>query len=1161
MTPEELSEAIQHAVASGFRDDLLAKGQARAMIWRDGVLPEGAPRFPRNLSYDLYSYGYTLLLMALRLREQGGDQLLARSAFEHAGEAIEAVISNGPPDDTERGFHRLLAAVAFHLGRYSARAFSLLNVSLDEQNLSPMEQALARLILRSLDRLDRDVFNWLADQALSDATLVDKLGEAVGGQVAQDKGDTYAETLDDILTDNYLRALSMFIFALETGIFELTQQARAALQEGQSVAGEMNLVPQWWCYRVTIHLIDDLWSSSFHSVLPSGILGGNAQAWADLRELFIATLTKRRRAEVELWPSQTEAATRAVDTDDDLVLSLPTSAGKTRIAELCILRCLAAGKRTVYVTPLRALSAQTEGGLTQTFAPLGRSVTALYGSMGASRFDEDALKSRDIVVATPEKLDFALRNDPSLLDDIGLIVLDEGHMIGLGDREVRYEVQIQRLLKRDDADQRRIVCLSAILPDGEQFDDFVAWLRRDKEGGAVKSKWRPTRLRFGEIIWQGDRAWLNLRVGNERPFVPSFLTASIPPIGRRRRPFPGDQREFVLATAWRLMEEGQTVLIYCPQKNSVEPYAKAIVDLHRRGALTSALRADEDRLNTALAVGREWFGADHPILQCLQIGVAIHHGALPTPYRKEVERLLRDGILTITVSSPTLSQGLNLTATSLVISSLHRAGSIIPAPEFKNVAGRAGRAFVDVEGLVVFPIFDRHAHRQRQWEALIHDAAGRQMESGLVHLVFELLSRLNTALGKPDIGEFTDYIVNNAAAWAFPEMDDESEDDRKTALREWTKHLEYLDGAILGLVGDDEADADQIAVALDRLLASSLWSRRLRRHEEAVQRLFEAALASRARQIWNGSTPIQRKAYYLAGIGWSTGQQLDDIAPQANELLIQANGAILNDDSDDALQSMTRLAELVFQITPFIPDKLPEDWRDILCVWLRGQPLTDLHDENGTDTLKFVEDALVYRLPWAIDAVRVRALAHRDSVGDFMFEDFEAGLAGPALETGTLNKSAAILMQAGFTSRLAAIKAVTDTNAAFSNSRDMTRWLESNEVRRLTSTGGWPTPGTVELWRDFIERQKPPESIVWSRQQISRDVVWDAGIVPPGHEQPLRVQRLETGEYGLYSADYDRLGRLASPLPDDATGMLLGRMEADTQNVVNLTYLGPGQLT
>ena len=133
------------------------------------------------------------------------------------------------------------------------------------------------------------------------------------------------------------------------------------------------------------------------------------------------------------------------------------------------------------------------------------------------------------------------------------------------------------------------------------------------------------------------------------PFVPRFLTASVPPIGRRKKPFPKDQRELCLAAAWQLVEDGQSVLIYCPLRKSVEPFAAAIVDLHERGALLSVLTIDPAELATAIAVGEEWFAPNHPMLTCLKLGVAIHHGALPTPYRREVERLLRQGVLKITV--------------------------------------------------------------------------------------------------------------------------------------------------------------------------------------------------------------------------------------------------------------------------------------------------------------------------------------------------------------------------------------------------------------------------------------------------------------------------------------------------------------------------------
>jgi hypothetical protein len=477
---EQIETDIRAAVTPGFRNSLLARGEARSIIWREGILPDDAPNFSALLSYDLLSYGYGLLGLALRLRELHGNADLARVAFEHAAGAIEAVIFKGDRRDRDRGFHHVIAASAYHLGRFSARAYSLLVTHLEDTNVSPIERALAHLILRRLDQLDRDILALRLSGSGTDDNIVaffeDQAARASDGDILPDfDGQTYLlDGVDRALTDTFVAGLAIFLLALERGEGRLVEQARERLRSGLDVCRDLNLVPQWWSYRLAIHLLDDLWSSSFHHLLPQPPHQPHAQEWMRLRELFIAILHSRARAEIELWPSQIEGAARAVDQSDDLVISLPTSGGKTRIAELCILRCLSLGRRVVFVTPLRALSAQTEINLQRTFLPLGKSISTLYGSIGATRFDEDVLRSRDIVVATPEKLDFALRNDPSLIDDVGLVVLDEGHMIGLGEREVRYEVQIQRLLKRSDADRRRIVCLSAILPEGNKIDDFLA---------------------------------------------------------------------------------------------------------------------------------------------------------------------------------------------------------------------------------------------------------------------------------------------------------------------------------------------------------------------------------------------------------------------------------------------------------------------------------------------------------------------------------------------------------------------------------------------------------------------------------------------------------------------------------------------------------------
>ena len=1138
------------------------------MIWRDGILPLDAPAFSPQLSYDLHTYGYALLGLGLRLRETDGEAGQARIAFEQAATALEAVIAKGNREETDRDFHFVMAAASYHLAHLSARAYSLLAILEADDNFSPIERVLALLMGRNMNALRTTVFEYRVSGVGSDEQIAGSIQAHLGGldggaDHARDSDAFLIDNLAVALTDVFFAAMALSLSAVERGERQLLDQALERLRESLEICGEMNLVPHWWVHRVAIHLLSDLWSNTFHERVPMLPTGGEAAEWSDMRELFIASLLRRSRAEVDLWPSQIEAAMRAVDQSDDLVVSLPTSAGKTRIAELCILRCLAAGRRVVFVTPLRALSAQTESTLQQTFGPLGKTVSALYGTIGVSGFDADAIRERDIVVATPEKLDFALRNDPSLLDDVGLLVFDEGHMIGLNEREVRYETQIQRLLRRADAQERRIVCLSAILPDGDQMDDFAAWLRRDRPGGVVKNDWRPTRLRFGEVVWGSRFARLNVRVGEERPWVQRFIVGLtppdfVPPKRRRQRLFPDDQRELCLATAWRLVDEGQTVLIYCPVRRSVEPFAEVIVDLHERGALRSLLKVDANALNTATALGAEWLGPDSAILKCLKLGVALHHGALPTAYRKEVERLLQEGILKVTISSPTLAQGLNLSATALVMYSLHRNRKRIENSEFRNVTGRAGRAYVDMEGIVLFPMFDKVAKRRRDWEELIADAGAREMESGLVQLVIALLVRMHARIGG-DRGQLIEYVVNNAEAWTFPEVASEDPQDRERALAEWERHVATLDTAILSLIGDHDIQDDGIEAALDDVLQSSLWQRRLLRKDEQVQQVLRAGLLSRSKLIWSQSSAAQRRGYFLAGVGLTAGHDLDAIAEEANSLLVNANAALLVGDGEEAIDLITSLAERVFAFNPFTPSTMPENWRELLRWWLLGKPLAELAVGQESKTLHFIEGGLVYRLPWAMEALRVRAGANGDVVGDngVEIEDYDLGLAVPAVETGTMNRSASILIQAGFTSRLAAIKAVTDTRATFTTGRELRAWLNSGAVAARSALPDWPTAETKSMWTKLVDGFMLQNNRTWTDRRYWSSVVWSG--TPPRPGTPVQLHQ-RNGQCLVLAADGLPLGILQAALNPHRRGLIHSTVSAEAGRI-DLVYLGPDDLS
>ncbi|MET7668172.1 DEAD/DEAH box helicase [Micromonospora luteifusca] len=531
------------------------------MIRREGVLPADAPTFSAFLDADLLNYGYALLSTSLGLLETAEDDTtgqltLTREGFIQSSYAIEAATRNATPRP-DLVFHNVVAGAASHLAGYAARAYSLIHASRASGRLTPMEHTLADLLMRDLSAIEQRTRRLRSSAQVSD--------EAMLSAFTAPDVDPDLDVLDDLddaadqvgpvvllLSENYLSAVSAALFAIEIGSRALLETALQDLQLGEQASSDVSAPGPWWVYRLTRHLLEELFDTSLQTTIPQppppGAAADRAGRWRELRETFVASLLARERAEIDLWPSQLHVAHRIFQDSRDLVVALPTSAGKTRIAELAILACLAQGRRTVYVTPLRALSAQTEHVLTRTFTPLGIRVSSLYGSMGTSDVDEDTLRSGEVVVATPEKLDFALRSDPSVLDDVGLIVLDEGHMIGASEREVRYEAQIQRLLRRADAATRRILCLSAVFPSDDDLDDFVAWITDDEPNGLHREGWRPTGQRFGLVEWRDDHARLTITLGPEQSFIPRYFEAK-KPSGRRRKLFPADQREHVIATA------------------------------------------------------------------------------------------------------------------------------------------------------------------------------------------------------------------------------------------------------------------------------------------------------------------------------------------------------------------------------------------------------------------------------------------------------------------------------------------------------------------------------------------------------------------------------------------------------------------------------------
>jgi hypothetical protein len=193
-----------------------------------------------------------------------------------------------------------------------------------------------------------------------------------------------------------------------------------------------------------------------------------------------------------------------------------------------------------------------------------------------------------------------------------------------------------------------------------------------------------------------------------------------------------------------------------------------------------------------------------------------------------------------------------------------------------------------------------------------------------------------------------------------------------------------------------------------------------------------------------------------------------------------------------------------------------------------------------------------------MEALRVRAAANGDVVGVFgmALEDHELGLAVPAVETGTMNRSASILIQAGFNSRLAAIKAVADTAATFTTGAELRAWLRSPGLAAWSAQPGWPTAETRAMWLEFIQEFAPIENRTWARRDYLGNVRWFAAPAPPG--TPVSLYH-RNGLPLVLAPDGHVLGQLQHPLNPNRRGLMRASV---AQNVaqLDLSYLGPDDL-
>ena len=153
----------------------------------------------------------------------------------------------------------------------------------------------------------------------------------------------------------------------------------------------------------------------------------------------------------KLLPVQYLAIKEGLLKGEDLLVVSATGSGKTLVGELAGITQALKGKKFVFLTPLVALANQKYRDFKKKYSKLGLKVAIKVGrnrvkAKGELNLPDSDVSKADIVVATYEGIDYLLRNGNSnSLSNLGVVLIDEIHMIDDEDRGTRLNGLIKRL--------------------------------------------------------------------------------------------------------------------------------------------------------------------------------------------------------------------------------------------------------------------------------------------------------------------------------------------------------------------------------------------------------------------------------------------------------------------------------------------------------------------------------------------------------------------------------------------------------------------------------------------------------------------------------------------------------------------------------------------
>lgn len=385
-------------------------------------------------------------------------------------------------------------------------------------------------------------------------------------------------------------------------------------------------------------------------------------------------------------------AIKALDASNSVLVTAPTSSGKTFVAEYAIEKALEESKHLYYTAPIKALCNQKFRDFSNQFGE--ENVGLLTG-------DHSIRSDSKVLVMTTEVLRNMLYSSRGAPEDLRYVVLDEIHFLEDPYRGAVWEEIILTLPKNV-----LIVALSATVSNADELKDWITSVRGNIE--KITRETRPVPLKGHFFAVEKSRNHQLTRIEILKNGKPNSRGQIFSNARRGRgkqnfRRWTTPRRSEIVAELKKLEMLPAIYFIFSRKgcDEARDSMVRYVGSLNNSEEGKKARKYAEERFALLTEEEKRILRVDL-LLEGLEKGFASHHAGLLPLFKQTIEELFSLGLLKLVFATETLAVGVNLPARSVVIEKLTKfngeSHELLKPSQFTQLTGRAGRRGIDVEG-------------------------------------------------------------------------------------------------------------------------------------------------------------------------------------------------------------------------------------------------------------------------------------------------------------------------------------------------------------------------------------------------------------------------------------------------------------------------------